>query len=393
MLRHSFVPSQFQRGTIIPLVKDHQGNPGDMNNYRGITLSPIVSKVFEHVLKIVFLTYFASSKYQFGFKKKSSTSHAVYCLKEAINYYTSRGSNVYCSFLDASKAFDRVVHSGLFLKLLQRNIPLIFLDLIMFWYSSLLCRVRWGETHSDWFGIYAGVRQGGVLSPDFYCLYIDDLALILVNLRIGCHIREVFLSVLLYADDMALVAPSLKGLQILLKACESYCIDWDICLNPKKSKNMAFGRKVDSLCELELDGNRLDWVNTWKYLGVNLQSRSSFNCSIDEKLKSFYKCLNAILRIDGHSNELVMLRLLETHCVPILTYCIEVLHVADSNIRRKLRVAYNAIFRKIFDYRWNESVRELQSFLGRPTWEELVEKRTSLFMERLPTCTTIIIPM
>ena len=156
---------------------------------------------------------------------------------------------------------------------------------------------------------------------------------------------------------------------------------------------MAFGRKVDSLCELELDGNRLDWVNTWKYLGVNLQSRSSFNCSIDEKLKSFYKCLNAILRIDGHSNELVMLRLLETHCVPILTYCIEVLHVADSNIRRKLRVAYNAIFRKIFDYRWNESVRELQSFLGRPTWEELVEKRTSLFMERLPTCTTIIIPM
>ena len=204
MLRHSFVPLQFQLGTIIPLVKDHQGNLGDMNNYRGITISPIVSKIFEHVLKIVFISYFASSKYQFGFKRKSSTSHAVYCLKEAINYYTSRGSNVYCSFLDASKAFDRVVHSGLFLKLLQRDIPLIFLDLIIYWYSSLSCRVRWDDSHSDWFSISAGVRQGGVLSPDFYCLYIDDLALILVRLRIGFHRRDLFLSVLLYADDMAL---------------------------------------------------------------------------------------------------------------------------------------------------------------------------------------------
>ena len=65
MLLHSFVPRQFQLGTIVPIVKDHQGNLGDQNNYRGITISPIASKIFEHVLKIVFLSFLTTSKYQF----------------------------------------------------------------------------------------------------------------------------------------------------------------------------------------------------------------------------------------------------------------------------------------------------------------------------------------
>ena len=152
----------------------------------------------------------------------------------------------------------------------------------------------------------------------------------------------------MYADDMALVAPSLKGLQILLKACESFCIDWDISLNPKKTKNMAFGKNLSNLGSLYLDGNRLDWVSSWKYLGLTLESYEKFNCCIDEKLKSFYRCLNSILRIEGRSNDLVMLHLLESHCIPILTYGIEVAYVANVDTRRKLRIAYNAVFRKIF---------------------------------------------
>ena len=364
-------------------MKDHQGNLGDLNNYRGITIASITSKIFEHVLRIIFGRFLTTSTYQFGFKQKSSTSHALFCLKETINYYSERGSNVFCSFLDASKAFDRLVHAGLFLKLLQRGLPLVVLDLIIFWYSQLQCRVRWGDSYSAWFDVIAGVRQGGILSPDFYCIYIDDLVEILKRLGIGCYLRSVFLSVLLYADDMALVSPSLRGLQTLLKACEEYCNRWDICLNPKKTKNVAFGSSISNLCPLSLDGKKLEWVESWKYLGVTLQSHHFFNCAIDERLRSFYRCLNAILRIEGRSNELVMLQLLEAHCLPILTYAIEVVHVADPDVRRKLRVAYNAIFRKIFQYRYTESVSELQNFLSRPTWEELLERRLSKFRQKL----------
>ena len=285
MLQHAFVPLQFQMGTIVPIVKDRQGNLGDLNNYRGITIAPIISKIFEHVLRIVFSEYLSTSNYQFGFKRKSSISHAIFCLKETINYYTEKGSNVFCSFLDASKAFDRLVHAGLFMKLLQRGVPLIFLDLIIHWYANLSCRVRWGSSYSDWFSIMAGVRQGGILSPIFYCIYVDELVQILSEAGIGCHVRNLFLSILLYADDMCLAAPSLRGLQKLLYLVETYCHDWDIMLNPKKSKNMQFGKKLNNLPSLVLDGKDLEWVEKWAYLGVTLHTYKQFNCCIVQKLK------------------------------------------------------------------------------------------------------------
>ena len=137
---------------------------------------------------------------------------------------------------------------------------------------------------------------------------------------------------------------------------------------------------LSSHIELTLDGKTIEWVQNWTYLGVTLQSDKQFNCTINNTLKSFYRAANAILRIDGRSDEMVMLQLLETQCVSILTYAIEVIHVANRDERRRLRVAYNSIFRKVFGYRPWESVTNLQHALQRPTWEELLEKRNSKFM-------------
>ena len=78
-----------------------------------------------------------------------------------------------------------------------------------------------------------------------------------------------------------------------------------------------------------------------------------------------------------------MLRLIEAHCIPVLSYAIEVVHVADRDERRQLRVAYNSVFRKIFCYRWSHSVSMLQAFLERPTWEQLLEKRLKTFVTRV----------
>ena len=100
--------------------------------------------------------------------------------------------------------------------------------------------------------------------------------------------------------------------------------------------------------------------------------------------RGFYRSANAILRIKGRSNELVMLQLLEFHCQPILTYAIEAIEIADRDTRRKLRVAYNSIFRQIFCNRMSES--DLQHQLHRSTWEELIEKRKTTFRVSLSYC-------
>ena len=83
---------------------------------------------------------------------------------------------------------------------------------------------------------------------------------------------------------------------------------------------------------------------------------------------------------------MVLLRLIESHCVPLIPYGIEIVKVSDRDENRSLRVAYNSIFRKLFGYRYFESVTNLQHSLGRPTWEELVERRNSSFVHRAKAC-------
>ena len=378
MLSHGFVPQQFRYGFMIPIVKDTQGDHGDVGNYRGVTISPTLSKVFEHVLKILFSDHLATSTYQFGFNKKRSTVDALFCLKQTINYYIENGSQVFCSFLDASKAFDRLVHSGLFIKLIDRKVPKVFLDIVITWHNGLFCRVKWDDTFSAWFPINAVVRQGGVLSPDFYSIYVDELLAILQRAGIGCYVLGTFAAALFYADDMAVLAPSVKGLQKLL----DICLKWDILLNSKKTKNLFFGKGSAPSFHTSLNGTIIPWETQWEYLGVTLKSGTKFDCCNKKPLASFYRSMNSITPIVGKSNDLVMLRLLESHCLPILTYGIEVIDILDRDDRRQSRVAYNAIFRKIYSYSYFESVTRLQQVLGHCTWEELTEKRFNNFKRR-----------
>ena len=236
----------------------------------------MASKLFEHVLKSLFSQHLNTSSLQFGFKSKSSTNHALFCLRQTINYYIDHGSRVFCSYLDASKAFDRLVHSGLFLKLVERDTPKRFIDILVSWYNGLQCRVKWDNHFSDWIAVTAGVRQGGVLSPDFYGIYVDKLIHILKSSGIGCYISERFAAALFYADDMCILAPSIRGLQKLLDICSKYCCDWDIGLNPKKTKNMYFGKATELNHKTTLNGMIVDWVPEWKYLGVVLRSGAHF---------------------------------------------------------------------------------------------------------------------
>ena len=141
-------------------------------------------------------------------------------------------------------------------------------------------------------------------------------------------------------------------------------------------------KKKETSFQLSLNGAAIEWAKEWKYLGVMLKSGKRFGCSVVDRVKSFYRSLNAILRVEGRSDDMVLLRLLEAHCIPVLTYAAEIIHVADPDERRSLRVAYNAVYRKVFSYRLNESVTDLQHSLGRQTWEEYVEKTQSRFINR-----------
>ena len=103
------MPYEFLCGTITPIMKDANGDTTSSGNYRAVTLGPIFLQVFENLLLSKFGHYMTTNDLQFGFKRSHSTSHAVFVLREVINYYTTHGSNIVVSFLDCTKAFDREV--------------------------------------------------------------------------------------------------------------------------------------------------------------------------------------------------------------------------------------------------------------------------------------------
>jgi len=93
-----------------------------------ISISPVISKIFEHCILRHFSKYLVSSDNQFGFAKVVGCSHAIYTLKSVVDHYISNGSiHVNPSALDVSKAFDKISHHGLFIKLMNRLVPIILL--------------------------------------------------------------------------------------------------------------------------------------------------------------------------------------------------------------------------------------------------------------------------
>ena len=116
---------------------------------------------------------------QFGFKPKGSTSMCTMLVKETISYYRANSNDVYCVFLDASKAFDRVRYDKLFNCLFDRNIPVIFIRLLLNMYTSHSACVLWDRVYTNRFPIQNGVKQGGILiSPGLFCIYILTVCLI-----------------------------------------------------------------------------------------------------------------------------------------------------------------------------------------------------------------------
>ena len=96
------------QSVIIPLIKCKSGDLTDVNNYRVIAISTSMSKLFETVIAHHFAVDGDSDKYQYGFKKKHSTSLCTGVFKRTVKYYTSRGSHVFACFVNFTKAFDKM---------------------------------------------------------------------------------------------------------------------------------------------------------------------------------------------------------------------------------------------------------------------------------------------
>ena len=244
ILRHGVIPTDFNVSIIRPIIKDHGKSSEDVGNLRPISVSNTLSQIFERILMNKMPELHRTHRNQFGFKRSISTTHALFTFKETVVKYVEGDTQCHVVSLDAEKAFDKVWRAGLFHKLKEKNIDLNTLKILKKYYDASQGMIKLNGIISNRFYINCGVKQGGILSPFLFNFFINDLIEECVNKNIGARFEELNLSIIVYCDDILLISPIEKHLQMLLDICGAYGTNWGIKFNPNKSSFISFGRQI-----------------------------------------------------------------------------------------------------------------------------------------------------
>lgn len=391
LLIHGILPDSMLSILLVPVIKDKAGKVGCLDNYRPIALASILSKVMERILLDRVSGYISSLDNQFGFKPNHGTDMCIYALKEIVNLYKSKNSTILMCFIDASKAFDRVNHKQLFIKLKQRGVPGYIVRVLAYWYAHQQMHIKWGGSISAPFRVSNGVRQGGILSPVLFNLYMDELSRRLNGCNTGCMIGGKLVNHLMYADDLVTFSPSSVGQQELLNICSDYGVEFDIKYNSSQSAVLICRTKQDKLLNFPvftLANNCLEVCKKIKYLGHCIADDMNDDDDIYRQCYKLYAQANTIARKFSYCSTRVKVALFKAYCTPLYTAHLWSSYKKSS--MQKLQVAYNDAMRILLKVPRGGSASQMFVSVGVTTLKALLRNLMFKFMQRLDESTNSI---
>ena len=184
-------------------------------------------------------------------------------------------------------------------------------------YEQQTAWVKWGNAKSSCFGITNGTRQGSVLSSAFFSVYIDDLLIALSQMGVGCHISDKFIGAAGFADDIILIAPSSRTMEIMLEQCESYAnqnnlkFSTDVDPSKSKSKCLYMCGKMNNVvypAPFQLYGVDLPWVTHATHLGHELHQDCTMEYDAKTKRGNFIGTSTDIRDMFGFANPIQVLQ-------------------------------------------------------------------------------------
>ena len=312
ILVHGFVPDELLLGTMSPIPKSKCQQSSD--NYRAITLISAILKLFDYNILMKYEKELQTDALQMGFKEHCSTTLCSTMVVETARIFNSNGSKVYSVLLDATKAFDRIEFSRLFNILLDRQLNSVYVRCLLYMYTSQRLRIHWNGVYSNVFYVMNGVKQGGVLSPVLFGLYLDKLITAVQQSGFGCYVGPHFVGCLAYADDVVLMSPTKAGLRKMLKVCSVFAMEYKLKFNGTKSQYIVFESKVstcdDTIQVFDIDLKNQDSVI---HLGHRIFAATGRN-DIDGIIAAFYKQFNWFRSKFANIASNVQARLFQTHC-------------------------------------------------------------------------------
>jgi hypothetical protein len=247
--------------------------------------------------------------------------------------------------------------------------------------------VKWGNVISEGFTVNNGVRQGSVLSPYLFCVYIDSISTKLNNLNIGCQLGDVLVNHLFYADDICLFCPSSKGLQFLLNVCHESGLELQLIFNKSKCKVLIFKSKSFKnciSCNFRMGDVTLEECSSYQYLGHFITNDCKDNMDILRQCRSVYAKGNNLIRNFHKCTVPIKALLFKMYCGSL--YTAQLWSHFTSYVYKKLAVAYHGVFKKMLNLpRWasNSSVFASHNV---PSFQEVIRRNVYSFYTRVTVC-------
>ncbi len=334
--------TEWKTAKVTPIFKE--GDKTDRNNYRPISILPIVTKILERAIHNQLYLFLCNhnllANCQSGFRKFHSTMTTLIHVTDYLQENADRGNGTGMLFLDLKKAFDTVDHDLLIEKLRKYGVAPSSLAWFRNYVKDRKQIVELGDTRSDWENIKTGVPQGSILGPLLFIIYINDLPKAVKR----CQVT-------LYADDTALYISSRKAdeIQKWLQEDLVNLKDWfdfnKLTLNLKKTKFLQFSssrKKPDFKdVKISLDQESVERVEVFKYLGVWLDEKLNFSEHIHQISKKVNKRLGLLMRIRKNITKDTALMLYKSLVVPHLEYCDVIWDTCAGILKDKIQKLQN----------------------------------------------------
>ena len=344
----SMVPVDWVIACIVPLYKG-KGDKYECGNFRGISLLSVVGKVYGRILinRIRDKTESVIEEVQSGFRRGRGCTDQIFIVRQICEKYLGKGKDVYFAFLDLEKAYDRVDRDAMWEVLRLYGIGGRLLKAVKSLYAGSVACVRVGNEVSEQFPVRVGLRQGCVMSPWLFNLYIDGVVRE-VNARVlGRGLKlvdgdgsEWELNQLLFADDTVVVADSEEKLCQLVSEFGRVCERRKLKVNVGKSKVMRCTRGgIGNGLNVVLNGQVLEEVDRFKYLGSIIAVDGGVEADVNHRVNEGCKALGALKKVmKNRSLEMNVKKVLyERVVVPTATYGSELWGMKASD-RRRLNV-------------------------------------------------------
>lgn len=288
------VDETFTLSIIYPIFK--KGNANLACNYRGISFMNCVAKILMGIINDRLYKWAEQhrivTEYQAGFRKGYSPMDNIYNLAAIVNLKFTQKKKVFAFFVDFKAAFDKVSRKSLIYKLHTLGVSTKMVNFLNSVYSTTYSTVWNGNELSEPFETFSGVKQGCLLSPLLFSLYVNDLHEYLGG---GIVIDELNIRLLLYADDIVILAEEIEVLQKMIKRLEEYCDFWNLEVNLTKSKIMVFrnGGRLSHREKWLFKGEVVEIVNEYNYLGVILTPKMIFTKHVQNRNSAAKNSINA----------------------------------------------------------------------------------------------------